>query len=88
MKTPKTDENQRGLASMIYKFFDKKSKDIDTSSARTAYVSGGAIKTKIMLNHQLALRLADELYNPFITKFNKRKGYSSFKDDIWAVKLS
>ena len=39
-KYPKCDEYKRGPASMVYKFFDKKS-------------SGGAIKIKIISNQQL-----------------------------------
>ena len=29
--------------------------------------------------------LANELHKPIITKFKKRKVYSSFKDNIWGV---
>ena len=32
--------------------------------------------------------LADELYRPIINKFNKRKVYSQFKDNIWGVDLA
>ena len=32
--------------------------------------------------------LADELHNPVIKKFNKRKVYSQFKDNIWGVNLA
>ena len=53
---PKYDGYQRGLASMVYKFFDKKS--------------------------------TDELHKPIIRKFNKRKVYSQFKDNIWGVTLA
>ena len=31
--------------------------------------------------------LADELHKPVIKKFNKRKVYSQFKDNIWGVDL-
>ena len=34
------------------------------------------------------LKLADELHKPIIRKFNKRKVYSSFKDNIWGVDLA
>ena len=43
-KNPKCDEYQRGLASMVYIFFDKKS-------------SGGAIENENMSNKQLAEEL-------------------------------
>ena len=32
--------------------------------------------------------LADELHKPVIQKFNKRKVYSQFKDNIWGVDLA
>ena len=32
--------------------------------------------------------LADELHKPIINKFNKRKAYSQFKDNIWGVDLA
>ena len=32
--------------------------------------------------------LADELHKPIINKFNKRKVYSQFKDNIWGVDLA
>ena len=32
--------------------------------------------------------LADELHKPIISKFNKRKVYSQFKDNIWGVDLA
>ena len=35
-----------------------------------------------------SLILADELHKPVIKKFNKRKVYSQFKDDIWGVDLA
>ena len=32
--------------------------------------------------------LAEELHKPVIKKFNKRKVYSQFKDNIWGVDLT
>ena len=66
---PEHDGYQRGLASMVYKFFDKKS-------------MGSGIKK------DSSLILADELHKPVIKKFNKRKVYSQFKDNIWGVDLA
>ena len=66
----KYDGYQRGLASMIYKFFDKKSQG-----------SG-------LANNNENIQLANELHKPVIKKFNKRKVYSSFKDNIWGVDLA
>ena len=68
-KNPKYDGYQRDLASMVYKFFDKKSSD-----------SG----IKSMPNQQLA----NELHKPIIRKFQKRKVYSSFEDNIWGADLA
>ena len=65
---PKYYGYQRGLASMVYKFFDKES-------------SGSGITKS---NYQLA----DELYEPIIRKFKKRKVYSSFRENIWGVDLA
>ena len=68
-KDPKYDRYQRGLASMVYKFFDKKS------------VGSGAkhVNTKLIpLNEQLA----EELHKPIIRKFKKRKVYSTFANII------
>ena len=61
---------------MVYKFFDKKS--IGNGIA-TAEPSALARSSSI---------LADELYKPIIRKFNKRKVYSQFKDNIWGVDLA
>ena len=68
---PEYDGYQRGLASMVYKFFDKKS------------MGSGVKKLK-----NSSLILADELHKPVIKKFNKRKVYSQFKDNIWRVDLA
>ena len=69
-KYPKYDGYQRGLASMVYKFFDSK-------------VSGNSAKLTLQ-NEQLA----EELHNPIIRKFEKRKVYSTFKDNIWGADLA
>ena len=66
---PEYDGYQRGLASMVYKFFDKK-------------FMGSGIK------QDSSLILADELHEPVIKKFNKRKVYSQFKDNISGVDLA
>ena len=68
---PKYDGYQRGLASMVYKLFDKKS-------------SGNGANDEIKQN----IQLADELHKPIIRKFEKRKVYSSFRDNIWGVDLA
>ena len=70
---PKYDGYQRGLAGMIYKFFDKMS--TGSRITRNTTKSSSSI-------------LADELHKPIIRKFNKRKVYSQFKDNIWGVDLA
>ena len=60
---PKYNGYERGLASMVYKYFDEKSK-------------GSGLKYQ---------QLADELHKLIIRKFNKRKAYSSFKDNTWRL---
>ena len=64
---PEYDVYQRGLASMVYTFFDKKS------------MGSGIASSSV---------LADKLHKPIIKKFDKRKVYSQFKDNIWGVDLA
>ena len=71
-KNPKYDEYQRGLTSMVYKFFDKKTALLADTSA-----SSSGIKNEIQQNQQLV----DELNQPIIKKFQKR-------DNIWGVDLA
>ena len=78
-KDPKYDGYQRGLAFMVHKFFDKKTK----SSGVTTLANKSAIKS-IPQNEQVA----DELHKPIIRKFKKRKVYLAFKDNIWAADLA
>ena len=68
-KDPKYDEYQRGLASMVYKFFDKKSE-------------GSGVNTKLAPQNQ---QLAGELHRPITIKFEKRKVHAGFKDNIWML---
>ena len=67
----KYDGYQRGLASMVYKFFNKTS----TGSGFKKLKNSSSV-------------LADELHKPIIKKFDKRKVYSQFKDNIWGVDLA
>ena len=76
---------ERGLASMVYKSFNSKSK-------------GAGIKNEIKENQRIFLQnskkllansqLANELHKPIIRNFKKRKVYSSFKENIWGVDLA
>ena len=74
-KNPKYDGYQRELASMVYKFFDKKSR-------------GNGINKENKENSLQNSELATELLEPIIRKFKKRQVYSSFKDNIWGVDLA
>ena len=65
---------QRGLASMVYKFFDKKSQ-------------GSGHSSQVATNNE-NIQLADEPHKPIIRKFKKRKVYSSFRDNIWGADLA
>ena len=74
-KDQKYDDYQRGLASMVYKFFDKKS-------------AGSGVKhvnTKLSPQNQ---QLAEELHKPIIKKCEKRKVHAAFKDNIWGADLA
>ena len=72
---PKYDLYQRGLASMVYKFFDKKSMGSGFKKLKNTTKSNSSI-------------LADEFHKPIIKNFDKRKVYSQFKDNIWGVDLA
>ena len=76
-KNPKYDRYQRGLASMVYKSFDKKS----LGSGVNMYANKSAF------NNERPLDLAEE-YKPIIRKFKKRTIYSTFKDNIWGADLA
>ena len=66
---PEYDGYQRGLASMVYKFFDKKSTAEPSSVER---VGSGFVKGSSSI-------LADELHKPVIKKINKRKVFRNLK---------
>ena len=71
---------QKGLASIVYNFFDKKSigsgfKKLKNTTKSSSLEGSSSI-------------LADELHKPVIKKFEKRKVYSQIKDNIWGVDLA
>ena len=72
-KDQKYDGYQRGLASMVYNFFDKKS------------TGSGVVNIKLTLQNQ---QLAEELHKPNIRKFEKRKVHTAFKDNIGGADLA
>ena len=75
-KNSKYDGYQRGLAPMVYKFFDKKS------------AKGSGINKENSVKNPPNSELANEFHKLIIRKFKKRKVYSSFKDNIWGVDLA
>ena len=80
---PKYDGYQRGLASIVCKFFHKNSTAEPSALAR---MGSGFKKLKNMARNSSIV--ADELHKPIIKKFDKRKVYSQFKDNIWGVDLA
>ena len=60
-KDPKYDGYQRGLASMVYKFFDKKS-----ASLTDKCTEGSGVNTKLAPQNE---QLAEELHKPIIKNF-------------------
>ena len=72
---PKYDGYQRALASMVYRFLDKKSASLNKSK------ENGTVNEP---NYQLA----NEHYKPIIKIFQKRTVYSGFKHNIWRVGLA
>ena len=81
---------KRDLASMVYRFFDKKSPGSAVTcawsdpSAMWDAQDKSAIENKILQNQELA----EELYKPIIRKFEKWKVHSSFTDNICGADLA
>ena len=80
VKNPEYDGYKRALASMIHNIFDKKLRDINTSAGADK-ISGGAVKSKIMLNQHWL----NELHKSIHKRFKKRKVYLSFEGSIWGA---
>ena len=74
----KYDGYQTGLASMVYKVFDKKSQGSGRPLSSASQLAG----------NKENIQLADELHKPIIRKFQKRKVHLSFRDNIWDVDLA
>ena len=65
---------------MVYKFLDKKC--IGSGTTKLSSLE------RAKKSRDSSSILADELHKPVIKKFNKRKVYSQFKDNIWGVDLA
>ena len=83
VNNPQCDGYQRGLASMVYKFFDTKASSSDRKT-----VGRGTTKSSSLERVNENMKLANELHKPIIRNFNKRKVYSSFRDNIWGADLA
>ena len=79
-KNSKYDEYQRGLASMVYKSFDKKPASLSDKSTR-----GSGVNIKLAPQNQ---QLAEELHKLIIRKFKKINIHAAFKDNIWGADLA
>ena len=90
---PKYDGYQRGLASMVYKFFDSKVAPLDKKGMPSKGNAKPTVEPSALARSSLERTgnnkiLAEELHKPVIKKFNKRKVYSQFRDNIWGVDLA
>ena len=70
---PRYNGYQKGLASMVYKFFDKK-----PASSYVATLANESVSNQ--------LQLANELHKPIIRKFKSQNVYPSF--NIWGADLA
>ena len=94
---PKYDGYQRGLASMVYKFFNIKigergkrrvmQRGVNTTNKISG--KGGLTRRENISNRKEPnYQLANELHAPIIKTFTKRKVYSSYVDHIWGLDLA
>ena len=67
-KDPKYDGHQRGLASMVYKFFDKKSASLMDISTK-----GSGVTTLTNKSASQNQQLAEELHKPITKDFKKER---------------
>ena len=74
------DGYQRGLASMVYKFFDKKSALLADKSTK-----GSGVNSKLTPQNQ---QLAKELHNLLLKNLKKERYTQHLKDNIWGADLA
>ena len=82
---PKYDGYQRGLASTVYKFFDSKVAPLNKKTMSGKGNAKHTAKPSSLERTRNNKILAEELHKPVIKKFNKRKVYSQFRDNVWGV---
>ena len=71
----------------LINFLNKKSALLarsETLATLDKSASGGAVKSEIMSNQELA----EELHKQIMRKFEKRKVHTSFIDNIWGADLA
>ena len=79
-KNPKYDGYQRVVASMVYKFFDKTSKESGITNNNNNNINNN--------NNKQNIQLAKELHKPITRNFKKRTIHSRFKNNIWGADLA
>ena len=72
-KHPKCDGYQCGLASMVFKYFDKKTSGNGIKNENTSDQRPSVLATR---------QLVEELHKPIIRKFNNRNVETPFIDNI------
>ena len=82
----KYDGYQRGLTSMLYNFFDKKSQGTGRHSSSTSYRPLSSASQ--LASNKDNIQLADELHKPITQNFKKRKVHSSYRDNMWGIDLT
>ena len=89
---PKYDGYQRGLASMIHKFFDSKVAPLDkktmSGKGNANYTAKHTAKPSSLERTENNEIVAEELHKPVIKKVDERTVYSQFKDNMWGVDLA
>ena len=85
---PKYDGYQKGLASMVYEFFDSKVAPLDKNTMSAKGNANHTAKHSSLERTENNKILAEELYKSVIKKINKRNVYLQFKDNIWGVDLA
>ena len=89
-KNPKYDGYQKRLASMVHKFFDKKSASLTDKSVSGSDIVNNGNDNDDDDNDDIKqnLQLAKELHKLIIRIFKKRKVYSGYRDNIWGADLA
>ena len=73
---------------MVYDFFDSKVAPLDKKTMSGKGNAKHTAKPSSLERTGNNKILAEELHKPVIKKFNKRKVYSQFEDNIWVVDLA